>query len=620
MLLGVNYSGMHDSAVALLTDGGEVVCAVSEERLSRVKKDGRIPRRALSSIPWHDVDEIVVPYLAGPPPFLGKDSLVDDLLIATNRPVPPYPRKWNEQIESLPRPVSYVDHHEAHAYAGFHLSGFDEALAITCDDGAYNCDTSLGVFHVDRDGVSRLHAASFFCYQSICSLYNDVTALLGFQPCVHEGKVTGLSAHGVQSQACRDELWDLHREIRGNRLPLFTWVGFLDEEVPAFVDVNEFLRRQWRGALEYKDADVARAAQDIFESTLLTVVERVAAENGRSLPLVLSGGGFANVKLNMEIARFGFPAVSVCPPMGDEGLAIGAPALKLARDRRRPACLSSAGRTSMFLGPDADNDAAAVIATLGLKAARVPEQVDAVVDALVHSKVVAVARGRAEFGPRALGNRSVLYQAGDPAVNDWLNRKLDRTEFMPFAPVLRVENVQRSFEEPWPTTCAQTAAFMTVCMRARPKFATTHPAAVHVDGTARPQLVSQENEPFLWEVLRRYEQLTDAWALINTSFNMHEEPIVCGVDDVLAAFFAAGLDVLVLGDWLIKRKDNEAIAKGASLVRRSRHEERLRRKAQSASFGRLLSDLVAVNDGVTVRYLEPDLYARHKDNAGPPSA
>jgi hypothetical protein len=121
-------------------------------------------------------------------------------------------------------------------------------------------------------------------------------------------------------------------------------------------------------------------------------------------------------------------------------------------------------------------------------------------------------------------------------------------------------------------------------------------------------------------VLRRYEQLTDAWALINTSFNMHEEPIVCGVDDALAAFFAAGLDVLVLGDWLIKREDNEAIAKGASLVRRSRHEERLRRKAQSASFGRLLSDLVAVNDGVTVRYLEPDLYARHKDNAGPPSA
>jgi carbamoyltransferase len=318
----------------------------------------------------------------------------------------------------------------------------------------------------------------------------------------------------------------------------------------------------------------------------------------------------------MEIARFGFPAVSVCPPMGDEGLAVGAPALKLAQDRRRPACAPATACTTMFLGPDTDSEAGALIAGSGLKAAQTSDQVAAVVDALVQSKVVAVARGRVEFGPRALGNRSVLYQAGDPAVNDWLNRKLDRTEFMPFAPVLRVENLQRSFEGPAATVFAQTAAFMTVCMRARAQFAAVHPAVVHVDGTARPQPVSKENQPFLWEVLRRYEQLTGAWALINTSFNMHEEPIVCGVDDALAAFFAAGLDVLVLGDWVITRDDNQDVAKGAALVRRNRHEERLRRAAQSASFGRLLHDLVAINDGVTVRYLEPDLYVGHKNVVG----
>lgn len=611
MLLGVNYSGMHDSAVALLTGTGEVVYAVSEERLSRVKKDGRLPRRALRTVSWDDVDEIVVPYLPDPPPFLGRDPVVDDLLIATNRPVPPYPRKWNKQIESLPRPVCYVDHHDAHAFAGFHLSGFPEALAITCDNGAYNCDASLGVYHVDRDGVSRLHAASFFCYEPICSLYNDVTALLGFQPCVHEGKVTGLAARGVPSRACRADLLDIHREIRAHRLPLCTWVGFLDEEVPAFVYVNEFLRRQWRCALAYSDADIARAAQDVFENVLLTVVERVAAEHGTSLPLVLSGGGFANVKLNMEIARFGFPAVSVCPPMGDEGLAIGAPALKLAQERGA----SSIRAATMFLGPDTDDEAPAAIARSGLKARQVCDRVSAVVDALGQSKVVAVAHGRAEFGPRALGNRSVLYQAADPTVNDWLNRKLGRTEFMPFAPVLRIENAQRSFEEPAAALCAQTASFMTVCMRARPEFTAVHPAAVHVDGTARPQLVSAESQPFLWEVLRRYEQLTGSWAVINTSFNMHEEPIVCGVDDALAAFFAAGLDVLVLGEWVITRDDNADIARGAALTRRARREERLRRTAQSASLGRLLHDLVTINDGVTVRHLNPDLYAE-QDDAG----
>jgi carbamoyltransferase len=616
MLLGVNYSGMHDAAVALLTETGELVSAVSEERLSRVKKDGRLPRRALDAVPWNDVDEIVVPYLADLPPFLGRDRLVDDLLIHTDRPVPPYPPKWRQQIESLPRPISYVDHHEAHAYAGFHLSGFTEALAITCDSGAYNCDSSLGVFHVNREGVSRLHAASFFCYESICRLYSDVTALLGFQPCVHEGKVTGLAAQGVPSQACRDAVWDIHQQIRAHRLPLCMWVGFLDEEVPAFVDVNEFLRRRWRRALDYPDADVARAAQDIFEGALLTIVERVAAEHGKSLPLVLSGGGFANVKLNMEIAALGFPAVSVCPPMGDEGLAVGAPALRLAQARRRPAGGTPAPAT-MFLGPDCDAAAAAGIAQASVKASRVPDVVAAVVDCLADSKVVAIARGRAEFGPRALGNRSVLFHAGDPTVNDWLNHKLDRTEFMPFAPVLRVENAHRSFEEPEVVVCSQTASFMTVCMRARPEFTTVHPAVVHIDGTARPQLVSHECQPFLWEVLRRYEQLTGAWALINTSFNMHEEPIVCAVDDALSAFFAAGLDVLVLGDWVITRDANADVAKGAALTRRGRHQERLRRAAQSASLGRLLHDLVAANDGVTVRHLDPDLYRGSRDQTSP---
>ncbi|MGH3634876.1 MAG: carbamoyltransferase C-terminal domain-containing protein, partial [Mycobacterium sp.] len=578
------------------------------ERLSRVKKDGRFPRHALATVGSDDVEETVVPYLADPPPALGPDPLFDDVLLATNRPVPPYPRKWHQQIERLPEPVSYVDHHAAHAYAALHLSGLDEALTITCDDGAYNCDTHLAVYHVDRCGVTRLNAASYSCYQSICSLYNDVTALLGFRPCVHEGKVTGLAALGTASVTCRRDLWALHTEIRQHRLPLGMWVGFLDEEVPAYVHVNEFLRRRWRRALAHTDADVARAAQDIFESALLKIVERAAHMHGSSLPLLLSGGGFANVKLNMEIARLGFPAVSVCPPMGDEGLAIGAPALKLAESQRASACEPPKNPTTMFLGPVGDADTESVIGELNLVAERVRDPAVTIVNALAASQVVAIARGAVEFGPRALGNRSVLYRADDPTVNDWLNRLLGRTEFMPFAPVLRIENAQRSFEGRAVTVAAETAFFMTMCMQARPEFAGVHPAVVHVDGTARPQFVSRESQPLLWEVLRRYEELTGAWAVINTSFNMHEEPIVCGPRDALAAFFAAGLDVLVLGEWVVTRESNANVANGAALVRRDRPEERLRRSAQSAAVGRLLADLVDANDGVLVRYLDPDLY------------
>jgi carbamoyltransferase len=612
MLLGVNYNGMHDSAVAVLTDGGEILSAVSEERLSRVKKDGRIPHHALSTVQWSDIDEIVVPYLADPPPFVGPDALFDDVLLPTDRPVPPYPPKWHDQLEALPRPISYVDHHAAHAYAALRLSGFPEALAITCDNGAYNCDTSFAVYHVDARGVTRLHAASWFCYESICSLYNDVTALLGFHPCTHEGKVTGLAAYGVSSSACRRDVWATHQEIRNHRLPLYTWVGFLDEQVPAFVDVNEYLSRQWRDRLGYSNADVARGAQEIFERAVLTVVDRVAARHGRSLPLVLSGGAFANVKLNMEIAGLRFPAVFVCPPMGDEGLAIGAPALLLA-EAHGTACAPRNTRNTMFLGPDHDADAGSVLAGLGVRAAQAADLVGEVVDALVRPEVVAIARGRAEFGPRALGNRSVLFTGSDPTVNDWLNRKLDRTEFMPFAPLLRIENAQRSFDADTVKASEDSAFFMTICLRAQPEFSAVHPAVVHVDGTARPQFVAQDSHPFLWEVLRRYEERTGAWALINTSFNMHEEPIVTGVDDAVAAFFTAGLDVLVIGDWIVRRDENHEIATGAALVCRGRPEERLRRSARSASIGRLLDDLVAANDGVIVRYLDPDLYSRARD-------
>jgi carbamoyltransferase len=612
MLLGVNYSGMHDSAVALLGDDGEILSAISEERLTRIKKDGRIPRRALSTVPWPDVDEIVVPYQRDPPPFLEPDDLFADALLPTERPVPPYPPKWRQQLETLPRPISYVDHHAAHAYAALRLSGFPEALAITCDNGAYNCDTSMAVYHADSRGVTRLHAASWSCYESICGLYNDVTALLGFQPCMHEGKVTGLAAYGVSSTACQHDILALYQEIRNHQLPLCTWVGFLDEQVPAFVDVNEFLRRQWRATLGYSDADVARGTQDIFEHAVLTVIDRVVVKHGRSLPLVLAGGGFANVKLNMQIARLGFPATFVCPPMGDEGLAIGAPALKLAEAHAAEAATRTR-RATMFLGPDIDADIESVLAGAGVRARRKFDLAACVVDALVGSQVVAIARGRAEFGPRALGNRSVLCTAADPTVNDWLNGKLDRTEFMPFAPVLRIENAPRSFDTNTLEACRGSGYFMTTCLRARPEFAALHPAVVHVDGTGRPQFVSVSNHPLLWEVLRRYEERTGLWALINTSFNMHEEPIVTGAEDVLAAFFTAGLDVLVLGDWVIRKNENRDIATGAALARRGRPEERLRKSATSASIGRLLHDLVMVNNGVKVRYLDPDLYTRSAD-------
>jgi len=164
-------------------------------------------------------------------------------------------------------------------------------------------------------------------------------------------------------------------------------------------------------------------------------------------------------------------------------------------------------------------------------------------------KVVARFDGRMEFGPRALGNRSILYAATDPTVNDWLNKRLKRTEFMPFAPMALAHRAGDLFEGIERGRMA--AEFMTVTFDCTPRMKQIAPAAVHVDGTARPQLVTERNNPSAFRVLTEYERLTGSPTVINTSFNMHEEPIVCTPADAVRAFVDGKLDVLAAGPFLV---------------------------------------------------------------------
>jgi carbamoyltransferase len=181
----------------------------------------------------------------------------------------------------------------------------------------------------------------------------------------------------------------------------------------------------------------------------------------------------------------------------------------------------------------------------------------AVASALAQGKIVARFDGRMEYGPRALGNRSILYHCGDRSVNDWLNRQLRRTEFMPFAPICPWEYAEEYFElrEGEKRACE----FMTYVVPCTEKMRTTCPAAVHVDGTARPQLVRREINPGVYEILQAYRRETGIACLINTSFNMHEEPIVRSPEDALAAFRQSHLHYLVLGPFLVWEAGTEEL-------------------------------------------------------------
>jgi carbamoyltransferase len=589
--LGINYNGMHDSSVCLADADGGPVYAVSEERFSRIKQDGRFPHRALAGVDLRNVAAVGVPYLPASAPPVASDPVFDRVLLrAPDYELLPYPPVWLERLEALGLPLLHFDHHEMHAYTGYVLSGYEEALVLTGDYGAYSCPVTMGVFQVSRGQVTRLGAASASQHEALAAMYTDVTALLGFTPCKHEGKITGLSGHGRPDPNCRRDVWALHRRIRAAEHRLYDWVGFLDDDVPAFYEPNRHLVEAYRAELPYSDADIARAAQDLLHHKLREVVTWIADTYAWDLPLVLSGGLFANVRGNLEVAKTPFPAVFVTPAMGDDGLSIGA-AAAAAHATSKPGRRGGGGTVSMALGPDAGADHVAVLSDLSVRYRTVDDPARALARLIADRQLVALVRGRAEFGPRALGQRSILGDARDAAINDQLNQKLGRTEFMPFAPVLRAERVNDVFDLSGLSPVQDCLSYMTICLPVRDGIADLAPAVVHVDGTARPQVVTEDADPFLHRLLTCYEEFTGSPVLINTSFNLHDEPLVTDARDALAAFFLAGLDVLFLDGLVVDLADNRQLTRFVDLTRRSAPEVgKKRHRALNRSFGRQMVD------------------------------
>jgi carbamoyltransferase len=212
---------------------------------------------------------------------------------------------------------------------------------------------------------------------------------------------------------------------------------------------------------------------------------------------------------------------------------------------------------NVYYGPEySDQVIAEALNQAGLLAERIDNIEERVAELLSKDAIVARFNGRMEYGPRSLGNRSVLYPPKDPEVNQWLNKQLGRTEFMPFAPAVLASEAQRLFFNI--NGCEKTAEFMTVTFDCTEEMKRKCPAAVHIDGTARPQLVSAKTNESFYKILKRYFELTGIPAVINTSFNMHEEPIVCSPGDAIRAFLLGGIDYLAIGRFLVKHPQYDA--------------------------------------------------------------
>ena len=440
-------------------------------------------------------------------------------------------QKWSDELESsldqygLKDRLVRFQHHDTHAANCYYASGFDEALALVLD--GYGSGCCGGVYKVNKQGIECLHRFKF--PYSLGIFYEQVTSALGFRPSRHEGKIVGLASYG-RPKLLADMLLKRFDTENGDI---------------RILSAQNYLITRAMG-LRFSKRDIAAAYQYVLEQVACKATAYWQQKTGLDA-VVMSGGVHANVKLNQRIREIdGVRRIFVYPNMGDGGCATGAAMLAFGNET----CQSKPIETA-YLGPDySDEEIKQALEAEGVEYEDCGDDVERkIAEVLADNGIVARFNGRMEYGPRALGNRSILYPAKDPEVNQWLNDQLGRTEFMPFAPAVLAEAAPRLFIG-MDSGNTKTSEFMTITFDCTDEMKQHSPAAVHIDGTARPQLVTPASNPSFHKVLSHYQELSGIPVLINTSFNMHEEPIVGSPADAVRAFLLGNIDYLAAGRFL----------------------------------------------------------------------
>ena len=552
----------HESACCALVDG-RLVAAAAEERFSRIKHDPALPVRAfrwcLERAGARITDVDAVAWYEEPGAKLSRQlwagPAADDRELAWLDPGAAE-RAVRERL-GWDGPLPTFAHHLCHAASAYLYSGFEEAAVLTADGVGEWATTAYG--H-GAGGEVALFAEVDFPH-SLGLFYSAVTAYLGFRVDADEYKVMGLAPYGRPSRL--DAMRRLLRSRPGPGFELdLRYFGFLGGGRMDGDAMGELLGRPRRRPEEPIDpaadpfwADVAASAQAALEEVLLEKVRWLHAELGRRLgraprELAMAGGVALNCVADGRILREGpFERLFVQPAAGDAGGCLGAAALAhRALGGGRPEPLAHA-----FLGPAfAADEVARLLAASGLAAAdfrgREAELVEAVAARLAAGAVVGWLHGAMEHGPRALGARSFLADPRRPGMRDRLNRAVKRREaFRPFAPSVLADRAAEHFDLDHPSPF-----MLETCRVASPL---PLPAVTHVDGSARPQTVDPSAAPRFAALLAAFERRTGCPVLLNTSFNVAGEPIVAGPADALLAFASAPIDLLVLEDFVVDRRD-----------------------------------------------------------------
>ena len=598
-ILGIS-AFYHDSAAALVADG-EIVAAAQEERFTRKKHDEEMPLSAIEHcLRASGLEAAELDYVAFyDKPLLKFERLLETYLAYAPRGFDSFrramavwlPKKLHTRRElhrglgrSFKRRIVFTEHHEAHAASAFYPSPFDQAAILTLDGVGEWATASIGVGRGPRiELMQELHFP-----HSLGLLYSAFTYFCGFKVNSGEYKLMGLAPYGEPrfADVIRDRLLDV-KDDGSFRMDMryFEYCAGLTMTGRRFAKLFGGPARRPETPITQREMDLAASVQLVTEEIVLRMVRHVHRTTGQR-HLCLAGGVALNCVANGRIRREGpFEELWVQPAAGDAGGALGAALFVWHQllGRERTAHPGDSQRGSL-LGPRfSDGDIARFLDERAIphrRCAGEPEVLDRTSDLLAAGKVVGWFHGAMEFGPRALGARSILGDARDPEMQATMNLKIKfRESFRPFAPSVLRSHVHEYFE----TREEEDEPYMLVVAAVHPskrravvkgdghlglerrKLArSVIPAVTHIDGSARVQTVDEGRNPRYTRLLEAFECKTGCPVLINTSFNVRGEPIVCTPEDAYRCFLATEMDALVLEDFLLLKEEQPASARAAA--------------------------------------------------------
>lgn len=557
LTLGINYSQMHDSSACIVRDG-ELLFAVAEERISRIKHDAGFPQNAIRSCLEFakarpaDLDEVCFGWQK-PGPFF----LHDLKCFATRRMPLTYlnllnsiryflsvwhqdggARRFTQHFGPVRARMRFVDHHLAHALSAYAYSGFDEAAVIVMDGrGAWE---ATSIWH--GNGGRLEHLLTIPWPDSLGLLYAEFTQFLGFQKYSDEWKVMGLAPYGQPGV-------NLREFIHPEDSPYWVNTRLLGESASgSFAGLVSLLgpQRAPESEITGRHKDIAYAVQDACEIAMTGLVRQAIHKTGcRSV--CLAGGVALNSKANGKIAASGLvERIFVQPAAADDGVALGAALAPYLDGLGR---VPNRAMRHAYLGPSFDDSAIEnTLKTYKLRSKRTSDPAKTAAELLAQGKILGWFQGRMEFGPRALGSRSILADPRDPEMNVKVNNAVKFREWWrPFAPSLLAEKAGDYLES------ATDSPFMILTAQVRPEKRSVIPSVTHVDGSARPQTVEKEINPLYWRLIDEFGKITGVYVVMNTSFNLRGEAIVHTPTDAIRTFFSSGMDALVIGSFLVEK-------------------------------------------------------------------